>query len=237
MPSQKIIIALDGFAACGKSTLAKSLAKKLNYIYVDTGAMYRAVTLYFLNQEVSLDDEQAIAQALDNIRIDFRHRAGANHCFLNGEDVEEEIRKMHVSKWVSPVAAISAVRRFLVKQQQAMGRFKGLVMDGRDIGTVVFPEAELKLFMTASYEVRSQRRLAELQAKGLSASLEEVRENLMERDEIDSSREDSPLRKADDAITIDNSELSMNEQLDLALDLAYKAIEKKKCSVSATVLV
>jgi cytidylate kinase len=224
----KITIAVDGFAACGKSTLAKALAKALNYIYVDSGAMYRAVTLYFLEHAIQIEDKLAIQEALEQIQIEFRNIEGKNHTFLNGKDVEQEIREMRVSNFVSPVSTISAVRRFLVACQQEMGKSKGLVMDGRDIGTVVFPEAELKLFMTASVEIRTQRRLQELQAKGLQIDEEEVTANLLERDHIDSTRADSPLRQAEDAVVIDNSNLSPEEQLVKALDLAKTVIQQKK---------
>lgn len=225
----KITIAVDGFAACGKSTLAKALAKTLNYIYVDSGAMYRAVTLYFLEYEIQIEDEQGIAQALESIQIEFKNINGRNHTFLNGEDVEQEIREMRVSDFVSPVSTISAVRRFLVACQQEMGKAKGLVMDGRDIGTVVFPDAELKLFMTASLNVRTQRRLEELQAKGVkNLQAEDVAENLQKRDHIDSTRDDSPLKQAKDAIVINNTNLSPAEQLAKALNLAQKIIKDKK---------
>lgn len=224
----KIVIAIDGYAACGKSTLAKDLAKSLNYAYVDSGAMYRAVTVYFLNNDVNIEDEAAVALALSNIQIHFENIAGKNHTFLNQKDVEEEIRTMHVSDFVSPVSTVSAVRRAMVKQQQAMGTTKGVVMDGRDIGTVVFKDAELKLFLTASPKVRTERRLAELKAKGVSnLSFEQVQKNLLDRDRIDSTRKDSPLCQAEDAIVIDNSSLSPAEQLARALKLAKAEIEKK----------
>lgn len=225
----KITIAVDGFAACGKSTLAKALAKVLNYIYVDSGAMYRAVTLYFLEQNIQIEDDHAIDQALEYIQIEFKNIEGENHTFLNGKDVEQEIREMRVSNFVSPVSTISAVRRFLVACQQEMGRTKGLVMDGRDIGTVVFPDAELKLFITASLAVRTQRRLEELQTKGVEdLQAEDVAENLQKRDHIDSTRDDSPLKQAKDAIVIDNTNLSPTEQLAKALSLAKKIIKDKK---------
>ena len=226
--NNKITIAVDGFAACGKSTLAKALARELGYIYIDSGAMYRAVTLYFLNHSVDIDNTDAVAVALKNISIAFKNIEGNNHTFLNGQDVEKEIRAMRVSDFVSPVSTISAVRRFLVACQKEMGNQKGIVMDGRDIGTVVFPDAELKLFMTASQDVRTKRRLLELESKGIfDYSYEQIQNNLSERDRIDSTRADSPLKKAEDAIVVDNSELSTEQQLELALSLANQIIEKK----------
>ncbi|MCP4442882.1 MAG: (d)CMP kinase [Aureispira sp.] len=226
--NEKIVIAIDGYAACGKSTLAKDLAKSLKYAYVDSGAMYRAVTLYFLDNNVDIKDETAVELALNNIKIHFENIEGKNHTFLNDTDVEEEIRTMRISDFVSPVSTVSAVRRAMVKQQQAMGETKGVVMDGRDIGTVVFKNAELKLFLTASPKVRTERRLAEWQNKGVTdLSFDDVQKNLLDRDHIDSTREDSPLRQAEDAIVIDNSELSPKQQMERALDLATKQIEKK----------
>jgi cytidylate kinase len=224
----KITIAVDGFAACGKSTLAKALARELGYIYIDSGAMYRAVTLYFLDNSVDINNSAALKGALDKINISFKNIDGQNHTFLNGFDVEKEIRAMRVSDFVSPVSTISSVRRFLVACQKEMGIQKGIVMDGRDIGTVVFPDAELKLFMTASPEVRTKRRLLELESKGIfDYTYEQVQKNLTERDHIDSTRSDSPLKKADDAIVIDNSDLSTEQQLELALSMAREVIEKK----------
>jgi cytidylate kinase len=219
MNREKIIIAIDGHSSCGKSTLAKALAKKLHYAYVDTGAMYRAVTLFFLEHNIDYYQEKAVQAVLDTIEIHFERIEGQNHTFLNGEDVEKKIRSMEVNQHVSPVATIPLVRRAMVKQQQAMGKRKGVVMDGRDIGTVVFPQAELKLFLTADLDVRTSRRHLELAAKGIDASWEDVMHNLQERDHIDSSRADSPLRKADDAVVIDNTLLSEAEQLNEALDL------------------
>ncbi len=213
---KKIIIAVDGFSSTGKSTLAKDLAKKIGYGYIDTGAMYRAVTLYFLRHETDIADETAVAEALKKIEIDFQNIDGVNTTFLNGENVEKEIRKMYVSDFVSPVAAVSAVRRAMVKLQQAMGKKKGIVMDGRDIGTVVFPEAELKIFVTSDPKTRVDRRYAELQNKGLQADYEEVAKNLRERDHIDSTRADSPLRQAEDARVLDNTALTRAGQLALA---------------------
>ncbi len=216
----KIIIAIDGHSSCGKSTLAKGLAARLGYTYIDSGAMYRAVTLYFLRHNIGLEDEEQARQALDNINIRFN---AENRTLLNGEDVEGEIRRMEVSNYVSQVSAVPAVRRAMVGQQQAMGKSKGIVMDGRDIGTVVFPDAELKIFLTADPEKRAQRRFDELKSKGIKASMEEVRQNLRQRDNIDSTREDSPLRKAADAIEIDNTHMNRAEQLEHALELALSA--------------
>jgi len=222
---KKITIAVDGFASCGKSTLAKGIAKVLDYAYIDTGAMYRAVTLYCIENEVNTEDNDAVQSALNNLDIRFKTIDGKNTTFLNGKNVEEDIRKMYVSKFVSEVAAVSSVRRAMVREQQEMGKEKGVILDGRDIGTVVFPDAELKLFMTASIEVRTQRRLLELQSKGQTVSLEEITENLQHRDHIDSTRADSPLKQANDAIVIDNSNLSENEQLAMCLVLAKCRIE------------
>lgn len=216
---KRIIIAIDGFSSCGKSTLAKALAKALHFAYVDTGAMYRAVTLFFLENNVDMNTRATVLAALDSIEIHFERKSSGNHVFLNGKDVENEIRTMRISEMVSPVSTISEVRRFLVAQQKKMGNRKALVMDGRDIGTVVFPEAELKVFLTAAPDIRAQRRFDELAAKGQLTDFDSVKRNLMERDMIDSNRADSPLRQADDAILIDNSYLSPSEQLQKVLDL------------------
>lgn len=216
---KKITIAVDGFASCGKSTLAKGIAKALNYAFIDTGAMYRAVTLYCIENEVNIKDDNAVQNALDAIDIRFKTIDNKNTTFLNNKNVEEDIRKMRVNNLVSEVAAISLVRRAMVRQQQEMGKEKGVILDGRDIGTVVFPDAELKLFMTANIEVRTQRRLMELQAKGQIVTPKVIAENLQHRDHIDSTRADSPLKQADDAIVIDNSNLSENEQLAMCLTL------------------
>lgn len=218
-----ITIAIDGFSACGKSTLAKAIARELDYRFIDTGAMYRAVTLYFIRQDISLTDPETIMAALQEIEIDFRNLAGQNRTVLNGKDVEDEIRGLAVSEMVSPVATISAVRRAMVEQQRRMGRGGGVVMDGRDIGTVVFPAAELKLFVTAELEVRVERRLKELAASGKQVSRQEVQRNLQERDRIDSSRADSPLRQADDAIVLDNTNLGFGEFLARGIELARRA--------------
>ncbi|WP_273445947.1 (d)CMP kinase [Neolewinella agarilytica] len=214
------VIAIDGFSACGKSTLARAMAKRLNYRFIDTGAMYRMITLHFLRNEVSLEDEGAVAGALEGLRVDFL--PGSNDALLNGENVETEIRGRAVSDFVSPVAAVAAVRRWVVPQQQAMGKAGGIVMDGRDIGTVVFPDADLKLFITADRETRIQRRIQELIAKGIPADPEAIANNLDERDRIDSTRQDSPLRKADDAIEIDNSSLSLQEFIEVGMAEAAK---------------
>ncbi|MDX5321645.1 MAG: (d)CMP kinase [Bacteroidota bacterium] len=212
----------------GFETLDKALAARLGYLYIDTGAMYRAVALYFLRNQVPFKpeerDDAAVAEALQHIQIRFVDGPKGKLTFLNGENVEEEIRQMFVANHVSKVSTISAVRRFLVAQQQEMGRERGVVMDGRDIGTVVFPDAELKLFMTADPDIRAERRQKELQGKGMDLPLDEVKHNLLERDRIDSSREDSPLMQAEDAVVIDNSNLTPNEQLEIALDFANQKL-------------
>ncbi|MBL7776440.1 MAG: (d)CMP kinase [Saprospiraceae bacterium] len=215
-----LIIAIDGHSSCGKSTLAKGLAQALHYAYLDTGAMYRAVTLYFLENGVDYYDPAAVEKALAEIEIHFERIEGKNHTFLNGRDVERDIREMRVSEHVSPVSTISAVRRAMVAQQKAMGKRRGIVADGRDIGTVVFPDAELKIFLTAELDVRTSRRHLELAARGIDADWEQIQANLLERDRIDSSRADSPLRQAADAVVIDNTLLSEEEQLSRALALA-----------------
>lgn len=214
---KKITIAIDGFSSCGKSTMAKDLAREIGYIYIDSGAMYRAVTLYCI--ENSLVDGKEIntdklREAMKDIRISFQLNAetGLPDTYLNGVNVESKIRTMEVSSLVSPVATLDFVREAMVAQQQAMGKEKGIVMDGRDIGTTVFPDAELKIFVTASAEVRAQRRYDELKAKGQETSYEEILANVKERDFIDQNREVSPLRKADDAILLDNSNLTIAEQ-------------------------
>jgi CMP/dCMP kinase len=216
---RKIIIAIDGYSSCGKSTLAKALAKELHYAYVDTGAMYRAVTLYFLDNDLDINDKAGVLTALENIEIHFERTTQGNHVFLNGIDVENEVRTMRVSEMVSPVSTISVVRRAMVAQQQKMGNRKGVVMDGRDIGTVVFPSAELKIFLTADTDIRAKRRFDEMKSKGQETPIDDIRHNLLERDLIDSNRADSPLRQADDAILIDNSHLTPDEQLKKVLDM------------------
>ena len=220
------MIAIDGHSSCGKSTLAKELAAALNYTYIDSGAMYRAVTLYFLEHQIDYSNTAAVKTALQNIQIAFTGGAKGVTTFLNGKDVEREIRQMRVSESVSQVSAISAVRRAMVQQQQALGQESGVVMDGRDIGTVVFPQAELKIFLTASIDIRAQRRYEELKAKGEIVDLETIKKNLSERDHIDSTREDSPLRQAEDAVLIDNSHLTRAEQLLIALDLVQERVDK-----------
>lgn len=223
---KKIIIAIDGYSSCGKSTIAKELAKALNYHYVDTGAMYRAVTLFLLQNHIDIYHPEMVAKALNDIHISFEINPNTQTqiTLLNGENVENEIRvNSRVASAVSEVSSLSEVRRFLVKQQQALGAQKGIVMDGRDIGTVVFPKAELKLFITAEPNIRAQRRLDELKVLGQTTTFEEVLANLKKRDEMDSNRVDSPLLKASDAIEIDNSYLSMDEQFALIVDLARKS--------------
>lgn len=209
---KKINIAIDGHSSCGKSTLAKALAAKLHYLYIDSGAMYRAVTLYFLNKGTDINNAEAVKAHLEEITISFKNLNGENRTLLNDADVSEEIRSMAINNFVSPVAAISSVRKKLVHQQQIIGSKKGVVMDGRDIGTVVFPNAEIKIFLTANIETRAQRRFDELRRKGNTVSLEEIKNNLSERDRIDSNRLDSPLKQADDAILLDNSNLTPVEQ-------------------------
>jgi len=199
-------IAIDGYSACGKSTLARAMARRLGYRFIDTGAMYRMITLHFLRERIDIEDEGAVAGALKGLRVDFV--PGTNEALLNGEIVETEIRGKAVSDFVSPVAAISAVRRWIVPQQRALGKAGGVVMDGRDIGTVVFPDADLKLFVTANMDVRTDRRLAELTDKNIPATRAEVAANLARRDHIDSTRADSPLLQAEDAVVLDNSDLT-----------------------------
>lgn len=224
LQKKPIIIAIDGHSSCGKSTLSKDLAKYIGYKHIDTGAMYRAVTLYFIRRHVDIKNQEEVQTALNEIRIDFSVVEGQNITLLNNENVESEIRSLEVSQLVSQVAAISAVRSFLVAQQQTMGLKKGIVMDGRDIGTVVFPNAQLKIFMTADIAVRSQRRYEEMISKGSKESFEAIQANLSKRDHIDSNREDSPLKQAPDAHIIDSSHLSRDEQLSVVLDLASKVI-------------
>ncbi len=206
--------------------MARALAKQLGYVFIDSGAMYRAVTLYFITHTIDITNAEQVADALNQITIhfEFNPEKGTADTYLNGENVETEIRTMTVAQHVSNVSALSPVRRFLVKQQQQMGDRKGIVMDGRDIGTVVFPQAELKIFLTARPEVRANRRLKELQEKGENLSFEEVLENLRERDTTDSNRADSPLKQADDALILDNSDITRDEQLNLALNWANERI-------------
>jgi len=221
---KKIIIAVDGFSSCGKSTFAKAIAARLGYIFIDTGAMYRAVTLYALEHGAirsGIVDEEAVCRLLDQIAITFRFNParGASDIYVNGDLVEGKIRTIEVSNCVSQVSAIPAVRKKLVAMQQEMGRRRGVVMDGRDIGTVVFPDAELKLFMTADPKVRAQRRYDELTAKGQQVTLEEIECNVRARDEADMSRAISPLRQADDAVVLDNSRMTVDEQMEWFMKL------------------
>ncbi|MEM0991757.1 MAG: (d)CMP kinase [Bacteroidota bacterium] len=216
---KEIIIAIDGYSSCGKSTLAKMLSQAIHYAYIDTGAMYRAVTLYFISQQTDITDEQAVAEALSHINIRFEQKNGESRTFLNGVDVEEAIRTMTVANKVSEVAAISAVRRKMVEQQQAMGESKSVILDGRDIGTVVFPTAAVKIFLTAKAETRAARRHAEIVRKGKNISYEEVLDNLRHRDHIDTSRADSPLKQAVDAVIVDNTNLTQEEQMAMVLAL------------------
>lgn len=226
---KKITIAIDGFSSCGKSTMAKDLAREIGYIYIDSGAMYRAVTLYCLEHGLFNEkgiDTNTLQKDLPNIKISFMLNPDTHRpiTFLNGVNVEDRIRSMEVSSHVSPIAALSFVREAMVKLQQEMGKEKGIVMDGRDIGTVVFPDAELKIFVTASAQIRAQRRYDELKAKGETASFEEILINVEERDRIDQTRETSPLRQAEDAILLDNSHMTIAEQKEWLAERFQKAI-------------
>ncbi len=223
---KKIIITIDGWSSCGKSTLAKQLAKKLGYIYIDSGAMYRAITLYFLRNHIDWTDDAEVNTALTDIILEFKFntKSQQSEMYLNGENVEYVIRDLIIAEKVSDVAAIAAVRAFAVAQQQKMGEGKGIVMDGRDIGTTVFPDAELKFFMTADIAVRVQRRYMEMFDKNPNISIEDVKANLEMRDYIDSNREISPLRKAEDAIELDNTHISIQRQLEMALQIANEKI-------------
>lgn len=229
---KKIVIAIDGHSSCGKSTMAKKLAKDLGYIYVDTGAMYRTVTLYALRQQLFEADgsvkAEELKQQMGQIEVSFalNPESGLPEALLNGENVEREIRGMEVSSHVSPIAALPFVREAMVDQQRRMGEAKGIVMDGRDIGTTVFPQAELKVFVTASAEVRAQRRYDELQAKGMPADYEDILKNVQERDYIDSHREVSPLRQANDALLLDNSHLTREEQQQWLMEQAQTVIDR-----------
>ena len=217
---KKIVIALDGYSGTGKSSTAKQVASRLGYQYIDSGAMYRAVTYFFLKNDIDYNNNDQVLNSLINCKITF---AGSS-IFLNGDNIDHEIRTMAVNKNVSPVSAISKVRAKLVEQQRKMGEKKAVVMDGRDIGTVVFPSAELKLFMTADMDIRADRRRKELEKKGIFESIEVVKKNLIDRDLIDSTRSDSPLKKADDAIEIDTSHLTLNQQIDKIVCLAEEII-------------
>ncbi len=226
---KKIIVAIDGFSSCGKSTMAKNLAREADYIYIDTGAMYRAVSLYCLRNgwmtENSMDIN-SINSNISNIRLEFVNSSNGNaDIYLNGENVESQIRTLEVANGASRVSTLAAVRTELVRQQQLMGKTKGIVMDGRDIGTVVFPDAELKIFLTASPEIRAKRRMEEMMAKGETVSYEDVLANVKERDHRDQNRTESPLRKADDAIEIDNSELNPAQQQQILTDLFLQKIK------------
>ena len=229
---KKITIAIDGHSSCGKSTMAKALARKLGYIYVDTGAMYRSVTLYALRHNLFCEDgsikTDELKQQMANISISFQLNAetGRPDTYLNGECVEQEIRSLEVSNHVSPIATLGFVREAMVAQQQQMGKDKGVVMDGRDIGTVVFPDAELKIFVTASAEVRAQRRFDELKEEGMPADYADILKNVQERDYIDSHREVSPLRQADDALLLDNSHMTIPEQDEWLMERYNEAINK-----------
>jgi CMP/dCMP kinase len=224
--NKKIIITIDGWSSCGKSTLAKELAKDLGYVYIDSGAMYRAITLYFLRNHIDWTDKKEVIEALKNIviKFEFNKKSQQSEILLNGENVEYVIRDLVIAEKVSDVAAIKEVRTFAVSQQQQMGNKKGIVMDGRDIGTTVFPNAELKIFMTADSSVRVQRRFKELFAKNPNITISEVKNNLEMRDHIDSHREISPLKKADDAFVLDNTHLSMKQQFKIAADLVREKI-------------
>lgn len=233
---KKIIIAIDGFSSCGKSTMAKTLARKLGYIYVDTGAMYRAVTLYAMRHrlisETGTVDETTLAKHMKAIHISFKinETTGRPDTYLNNECVENDIRTLAVSQQVSHIASIDFVREALVKQQQDMGKMKGIVMDGRDIGTTVFPQAELKIFVKASAEVRAQRRFDELKAKGMPADFNAILKNVEERDYMDSHREVSPLRQADDALVLDNSHMSIEAQNKWLLEQVEKVVGTMDCT-------
>lgn len=224
---KKINIAIDGYSSCGKGTLAKQMAQSLGYLFVDSGAMYRAVTLYLLENNIEISDEIAVSKALENIQLEF-HPSKENNRFeihLNGRNVESLIREIHIANKVSFVAKISAVRKKLVEIQQQIGEHKGVVMDGRDIGTVVYPDAELKIFMTASNEVRAQRRFNEMIAAGKNVTLEEVSANLIERDTIDSSRDDSPLTLNESYHLLDNSNITPNQQFELAMSWVNELLD------------
>ena len=228
---KKITIAIDGFSSCGKSTMAKDLAREVGYIYIDSGAMYRAVTLYRIENGIfdgDVIDTEKLKKAIKDIQISFRPnpKTGRPDTYLNGVNVENKIRTMGVSSKVSPISALDFVREAMVAQQQAMGKEKGIVMDGRDIGTTVFPDAELKIFVTATPEIRAQRRFDELKAKGQEGSFEEILENVKQRDYIDQHREVSPLRKADDALLLDNSNLSIEQQKEWLSEQFGKIVNK-----------
>ena len=225
--SKNIVVAIDGYSSCGKSTLAKALAKKLNFIYIDSGAMYRAVTLFFLRQNIDLKDQESVINVLSKIQIDFQTSDNQTLITLNNEDVSKEIRQMHVADKVSTVSAIKDVRIEMVKQQQRMGRSGNIVMDGRDIGTVVFPNADLKLFMTADPQIRAERRYNELISKGEKVNMEDIFENLTKRDYQDTTRVESPLIQAEDAVVLDNSHIDETQQLEFAMGYIKPLLAKK----------
>lgn len=222
MKTKHAIIAIDGYSSCGKSTLARTLAQKIGFTFIDSGAMYRAVTLYMLENNTDCKDKKALKNALKNIHIDIISNKDSYQVRLNGVDVSETIRQMDVSQSVSEVSALKEVREAMVLQQQEMGKNKSIVMDGRDIGTAVFPQADLKIFMTASVEVRTQRRYAELKEKGVQTTIEEVRANLEHRDKIDTTRTESPLTQAEDAVLLDNSEMNRDEQFLFVMNLIHQ---------------
>ncbi|HEY3403856.1 MAG TPA: (d)CMP kinase [Ohtaekwangia sp.] len=225
MSFRKIIIAVDGYSACGKSTTAREVASALGYRYIDSGAMYRAVTLYFLDHHISLTNPKEIIKALDQIQVSFKvNSKGMSETYLNGLNVEKDIRKMKVSNMVSPVSAVREVRLAMVEQQRRMGRERGVVMDGRDIGTIVFPQAELKLFMTADMLVRAFRRQKELMERDQLIDLDDVIQNIQQRDKIDTTRAESPLRQADDALVIDTTHITIDEQVDEVVRIAMSKI-------------
>ncbi|MFT4566661.1 MAG: cytidylate kinase [Saprospiraceae bacterium] len=221
--AQRMVIAIDGHSSSGKSTIAKQIAELLGYIFVDSGAMYRAVTLHLMDNNIPIDNEELVLSSLDDVNIGFERSDNGMRTLLNGRDVEADIRTMSVSEQVSPVATISGVRSFLVRQQRTMADQQGIVMDGRDIGTVVFPNADVKIFITASIAVRTERRYNELRTKGIEIDKAEIRQNLQERDHIDSTREDSPLRQAEDAVLLDTSELDPTLQLQKSIEIIIKA--------------
>lgn len=223
--SKPVIIALDGYSSCGKSTLAKQIARHLHFLFVDSGAMYRAATLYFIENNIDVAKDNEVNNALENIHITFKNIDGENTTFLNGRNVESEIRSLQVSGLVSEVSAISSVRKKMVELQRQMSSENGIVMDGRDIGTVVFPNADIKFFVTADPIVRAQRRYNELLSKNQKADLHEVISNLEHRDKIDTERADSPLRQADDAILLDNTHYDIDEQFSIVMDKIYNAIK------------
>lgn len=226
---KQIVVALDGYSSCGKSSTAKKVAAALSYAFIDSGAMYRAVALYFLQNKVDISDINSVKKALNEVHVSFvfNPERQASDVYLNGENVEQEIRKMYISEFVSSVSSIPEVRHAMVAQQKKMGELKGIVMDGRDIGTVVFPQAEVKVFMTAEPLIRAKRRQLELEQKGEFLPIEEILENLRKRDEIDSTRSEGPLKKAEDAIELDTSEKTMEQQVEFVLQQVYRVLNEK----------